>query len=65
MNDENTNNISTNLQGNTIERLSVLKPFNALLKDLRPHEDCFNRKLHYGKQSGSDLKYVRGRETII
>ena len=57
MNDENTNNISTNLQGNTIQKLSVLKPFNALLKNLRPHEDCFNRKLHYDQYVSLLLLY--------
>jgi hypothetical protein len=57
MNDENTNKVERNPEENTIERLSVIKYFRSLLRELRPHADCFNRKLHYDQYVSLLLLY--------
>ncbi|MGR3179683.1 MAG: hypothetical protein ACUZ8E_16705 [Candidatus Anammoxibacter sp.] len=49
--------MTKNLQENPIQRLSIIKPFKSLLKNLHSHADCFNRKLHYDQYVSLILLY--------
>lgn len=46
-----------NLENNSIQRLSVIKPFQSLLERLHTHADCSNRILHYDQYVSLLLLY--------
>ncbi len=57
MSHSKTNNKSKDIKEQDIQKLSILRSFNPLLKRLHDHADCFNRKLHYDQYVSLTLLY--------
>ena len=57
MDNKDKNKEADTLNDKSIQMLSVVRPFKALLQDLRSHADCHNRKLHYDQYVSLILLY--------
>ncbi len=57
MSHSKTNNKSKDIKEQDVQKLSILRSFNPLLKRLHDHADCFNRKLHYDQYVSLTLLY--------
>ncbi|ODS30486.1 MAG: transposase IS4 family protein [Candidatus Scalindua rubra] len=57
VNHSKTKNKSKKLKEKDIQKLSILRSFKPLLKQLHGHADCFNRKLHYDQYVSLTLLY--------
>jgi hypothetical protein len=57
MSNSNNTNKSKEIKEQDIQKLSILRSFKPLLKQLHGYADCFNRKLHYDQYVSLTLLY--------